>query len=152
MREIKFRAWSKEGNRTVFMDENGWYNKAFIGKNGCWQTAQLGVIMKEDKVIKMQYTGLKDKNDKEIYEGDIVSLELEAKNECSYTRKSKITFNDAYACFYLEDLKPSRDFWDETPTADGPIVYYVEGEHEFEVIGNIYENPELLEELQNGTK
>lgn len=148
MREIKFRAWSIERKLMIYPDSNGWYEGAFRHENGHLQIIQLSTVVKDERLIALQYTGLKDKNDKKIFEGDIVSLELEAKNECSYTRKSKITFNDDFACFYLEDLEPSRDLWDETPTADGPIAYFVEEEHEFEVIGNIYENPELLGDSQ----
>ena len=70
-----------------------------------------------------QFTGLIDKNGKEIYEGDIV--------ECVDETKHKIIWSDYYACFCLSDR---------------PYIGLNEQDMEnYEVISNIYENPELLE-------
>ena len=76
----------------------------------------------------MQYTGLKDSNDVEVYEGDIISL---SKKPC-----------DPNHIVFYSDI----DFGFAVKDADGyqtPFNWYTGG---YIVIGNIYENPELIEE------
>ncbi len=102
-REIKFRAW----NGTEMLD-NGNLSEHYIGDlNGHFESI-------------MQYTGLKDKNGKDIYEGDILNTE-------DGIEVVKIDLG----CF----VHVSKDF-----------VTYAYNWHleEVEVIGNIHENPELL--------
>ena len=82
-----------------------------------------------DKIELMQYTGLNDKNDREIYEGDIIEF---LENESGETWTAKIVFeNLAFKALDVEDECYEYDFDD---LAD------------IEVIGNIYENPELLKD------
>ena len=81
-----------------------------------------------------QYTGLKDKNGKEIYEGDIIFIKGETK---LLDIKGKVEYSNTFAQFII--------------TNTGSIVNETEplGDYEeenIEVIGNIYDNPELLEE------
>ena len=108
MRDIKFRAWNKETN-CFFM----WnLSFAFGGTGELWGDVQ-------------QYTGLKDKNGKEIYEGDICSVDG---GENIY----EIIF---YMGGFMVAVLPSK------------IRIYHIGDSLFnniEVIGNIHENPELL--------
>ena len=84
--------------------------------------------------ILMQSTGLKDKNGKEIYEGDIVKF-----SDCDddeYT--TPVVWNKDYACFgvsFSGKYPVSFDYLEE---------FYTELK-DIEVVGNIYENPELLE-------
>ena len=68
----------------------------------------------------MQYTGLKDKNGKEIYEGDII---------CAYDRNGSVVYDELRASYIVHDR------WSE-------VLCHVA--NACEVIGNIYENPELL--------
>ena len=129
MREIKFRAWYTKSNKwldDVMIDLKGVpesYSDNDGGKEGLWEHA-LGNW--KDTIIS-QYTGLKDKNDKEIYEGDIVTYQYNG----NLILNMKVEW--LKGGFYLTDEtiyeRPSR--W--IPGA-------------CEIIGNIYENPELLKE------
>ena len=131
-REIKFRAWDKEKKKMVFSDiqellqgllTNGSDNPlALLNYNQGWE------------IELMQYTGLKDKNGKEIYEGDIVKYQ-------SVTRGIIITLVT----------------WDESNSGFIPFStgHYFQGRSymqmfgdKIEIIGNIYENPELVKEAQ----
>lgn len=82
----------------------------------------------------MQYTGLKDKNGKEIYEGDIVEFKY------PYDKRVKtlgsIVWKEDKACFGI-DMKETTEKYE---------LYRITAEHCLTVVGNIYENPELLED------
>ena len=123
MREIKFRV-----AKTIFKESgNCEYIIVYdiLRQNDIWNKDVVSV----NKIINdtpqvMQYTGLKDKNDVEIYEGDIMKLkESKEKNEVRYLG------NRFVLCKYDNIV-----FEDE--------AYF----REREVVGNIYENPELLKE------
>ena len=112
-REIKFRAWHEADGRMVYPFSKGFNN---ILSNGDLLNSYENI---------MQFTGLKDKNGKEIYEGDMVRWED--------------IQDDGYGCGYLTTI--------EEPVYFGGGAFYpicTMPEKQFEVIGNIYENPELL--------
>lgn len=81
----------------------------------------------------MQFTGLKDKNGREIYEGDILEF-----NDCSYARTAG----------HVDDkiLKSKVEFYYGAFWVDGILLLdAIQNDEELEIVGNIYENPELLE-------
>jgi uncharacterized phage protein (TIGR01671 family) len=90
-----------------------------------------------DKIELMQYTGLHDKNGKEIYEGDIVLLTCYNYEEPVFGGKFKVIYDDINGMWLLVDLENK-----DKGFAFGEIRSYYKAE--FEVIGNEYDNPELL--------
>lgn len=133
-REIKFRAWnikdnkwvddfmiSPDGAADIYDDEDG-------GKSGLWEHSE--GIWKDLELV--EYTGLKDKNGKVIFEGDLVKghwspvilqVIYQAPSFVMKQRTKSGTLSKSWCTF---DIAPS----------DNQL---------YEVIGNIYENPELLE-------
>lgn len=130
MREIKFRAWDK-------IDEKLWNVISIDFIKG--EVTLLNEYTKEsyireiDEVELMQYTGLKDKNGKEIYGGDIV--EIISQVTMRY-EKGKIIFD--CGCYFV------NYGWN--------THLLFEFLNDIKVVGNIYENQELLEELNNGKR
>ena len=89
-----------------------------------------------------QYTGLKDENGKEIYEGDIIefSYDMFVGNFDTFIAKGKVVFEEG--AFYVEV------FENERTTKDEEYLLYSINLDTIEVIGNIYDNPELLTEKE----
>jgi len=104
MREIKFRAWDKNMKVMIYFSS--------LKDFGCWIYAWY----RPDRYILMQYTGLKDKDKVEIYEGDIVNN--------SRGRKQQI-------------------HWDDEPHGEPCMGYELDKYGTYEIIGNIHKNPEL---------
>lgn len=114
MREIKFRVWNVISKKML-----GW---GAIFDLPAWEIFPGTPEQRPYNV--MQYTGLKDRNGKEIYEGDILSIsDRKCYNQVVYFDKDGFYCTDEFA---LSELIRSRH-------------------RSFEVVGNIYENPELLE-------
>ena len=133
-REIKFRAWNKKEKYMEIADDLQMFsNDLSIG------IPSKDYFLRKDDVELMQYTGLNDKNGKEIYEGDIVKIyghcfDFGFKQE----EIGQIKFIHGAFGFYREKSKNEYCFNNlETEEAYGELDYY-------EVIGNIYDNPELL--------
>ena len=134
MRKIKFRAWSKQ-HKTMF-------DISYLRYNGDQTLREVGhalgstrnVIHVANNYILMQWTGLKDKNGTEIYEGDIVRGKY---------GKNGIVKN--YEIRWLIGHFAAVDRNNIT----GDEHYYPIGLLEGEVIGNIYEHPHLLKEVKN---
>ena len=122
-REIKFRAWDKKDK--VMVDFSHPY-LAVVGeriRNYSLGYDSEGNYRQQENIIYMQYTGLKDKNDVEIYEGDILRF---SEGDCR-----AVSYDYERTGFKLASEDPVNPLWQM---------------HKFmEVIGNIYETPELLE-------
>lgn len=143
-REIKFRAWDLEKKR--------WY-KASLKKDG-WTTHDTSLTLGDysNGVSPwMQYTGLKDKNGKEIWEGDVLCVYDKAVTPVTDEGQGPIEI-----CNHLVSVEMRNGIWGfEIPrTDDGETGWY--GIHywntdissdSYDVIGNIMENPDLIQKI-----
>lgn len=147
MRALEFRIWIKDEGRFYDESDDESYlivpNGNVIYESGAYE--EDGEFFRDttnqtSNVIVEQYTGLKDKNGKEIYEGDIVEQfvcgvhQFKGKS-CGRRTIWQVRWNKEECCFELHYLYGSL-FGDSMMS---------KGE-EYVVIGNIHENPELLEE------
>ena len=124
MRKIKFRCWDKVEKRIL-------YHFNIASYDGVIQDIELpyglkweGRVMSENKgedFILMQYTGLLDRNKKEIYEGDIIQGNEKQPNEVFWSECSWMINQDEVSFDMLSEFNK-----------------------EMEIIGNIYSNPELI--------
>ena len=139
MREIKFRFWDKVNQQMRYMGLN-----SVIG----WERASLDIMMltkgtplkrQLDKCIYLQqYTGLQDKLGKEIYEGDIVrELTALITGDGFAPLSGKHPVFEVKYCIGRKD-RPVNPLY-------GDVGYNISSGSCYEVIGNIYESPELLE-------
>ncbi|MED4963002.1 YopX family protein [Heyndrickxia coagulans] len=120
MREIKFRAWDEELKR-MFYGTTEQFDDSLSFRFKHFET---------DEPVYMQYTGLCDKNGREIYEGDIVtfgSWDEDIEEEWRHT-PALVEYKQNEAAFYL------------TRSCNIPLAH----QKDIEVIGNIYEDPGLL--------
>lgn len=146
MREIKFRAYNTDLNKMVYPNENGWFERLFISKkNNILQSVQIGIILDglAPEVEVMQYTGLKDKNGVEVYEGDIVHFTDFDTSGGNREDREHIGIVKYQSGIY--EIWKNND--SEYYGSDGAFIlnHAWLQDDEFEVIGNIYENPVLLE-------
>lgn len=124
MREIKFRIWNNHAEEIAYNEF--WVNGSSIvyddGKS--YNDREL-----DNDLVVMQYTGLKDKNEKDIYEGDILKNESEAPT--NIIERGVVVFDGGG--FMMAEKKQK-----------GALGYYLHKLSCVEIIGNIYQNPELL--------
>ena len=125
----RYRAWLKEDKEMVDVEEIHFFNGEFdfIGDAITW-------MCKSDDCVLMQSTGLKDKNCKEIFEGDIVKVtDDDERTNFPDGGIGTICGLDEIFMWYIDGQVHNGLF-------DTSQEYYIE------VVGNIYENPKLLEE------
>jgi len=127
-RPIKFQAYLKDINKMVEVTEINWYDNLYEKGNissiryaGETTYAHHYFEFDPNNVILMQYTGYEDKNGKEIYEGNIVEY---------YDTLYEVRW--MLGGFYITDIK------------EGGFLEVATNERYMKVVGNIYENPELL--------
>ena len=141
MREIKFRAWVGKNEMIYSGNTYGDYILFFEkcrehhdGFGGC---------------LLMQYTGRKDKNGKDIYEGDCVRKTMfdvtinfpDRKEDITY--EGIVEFFQAWNSFVLDVRSKS---WEGKRAQQGfPTPLYFDGKYELEILGNIYEHNHLLD-------
>ena len=125
MREIKFRAWSTRTKKmfpeVASVDTDSTEHEKLKTINTSIKEAQ------QSGLILMQYTGLKDSNGKEIYEGDIIEFTTLGGNTMVYEVRWK---NRGFNLKHMPQFSPNR--------------MTEHNQSEIEVIGNIYENSDLL--------
>ena len=116
MREIKLRAWDKLNGVMIYDITDIDFNDKTIGYSHCFQAKF------PDQVELMQYTGLQDKNGKEICEGDIIDI-----SSFGYIHQKTYVVKDVFE--FGKDYGYAIDSWEE---------------NKWKLIGNIHENKDLL--------
>jgi len=162
MREIKFRAWDKQFETMIYPTPV--LSEFYMTTSGRIIDIGHGGVEIElsGRFVLQQYTGLKDKNGKEIYEGDVIQLTANAYKDLELKRKlarkghrSEVIYQEGEFVWYegnffygLNQLIPK--------TCDTEIRYmFLDAINcdqkgiTCEIIGNIYENPELLKTVDN---
>lgn len=126
---LRYRAWLKEDKEMIEVEEMNFYNGEldFIGDAITW-------MCKSNDCVLMQSTGLRDKNGKEIFEDDIIKVTN--LSNCSWLEV--VSFSNNKAMFVSKEVKREVE---ETPLYD----LFNTDIFEVEIIGNIWEDGELLD-------
>ena len=127
----KFRAWDKETQTMLDVSLIDFKKSVLIGEH--WEFGETNFI-NFDEIELMQSTGLFDKEGTEVFEGDIIAIEVE---ESETPINAKIFQDNKIGVLMFHVFEDNEDV---------PMVELLEDNSvAFAVIGNIYENPELLE-------
>ena len=127
---IKFRAWDKELQTMLDVSLIDFKKGVLVGEH--WEFGETN-FMNFDEIVLMQSTKILDKNSQEIFEGDILAFETDDE-----VIKVNVFWDEEHALFMFESKKYNEQEL---------LAELVENNtYPFEIIGNIYENPELLED------
>lgn len=129
MREIKFRIWDTENNEMLKVQELD-FEPTFYGGRIAIRPDQYNDYFDTEDMILMQYIGLHDKNGKEIYEGDIVKIEY-----ADFKFKGVVKYDETYLAYVITNTYTATHEYENL----GDYIDYG-----IEVIGNKFDNPELL--------
>lgn len=132
-RPIKFRAWENNLKEIIAVEEIEFLTR-MINQSSAWRVF--------DEVELMQFTGLKDKNGTEIYEGDIIAQHIKNDEYMNIKEVKFGCFEDSVDYFVYNGVgfyAVGNDIEE-----NGGLPYMIEFA-DYEVIGNIYEHPELWE-------
>lgn len=135
-REIRFRAWDKDSGQMLYdvqdvydspymppKDENGKDVDKCVGQS-------FGDILSNPGMVVMQYTGLKDRHGKKIWEGDLIELDGYGKGKVMFS-EGMFQYVPLKGSWVIEPGVTCKSFY---PVTSCPV----------EVIGNVWETPELL--------
>ncbi|HAC4847611.1 TPA_asm: hypothetical protein GZV06_13110 [Listeria monocytogenes] len=131
MRDIEYRAFVKETKKMLPVTDLCFNETEFVGVSGCGNAKCTLCVdwYNFDDVVLMQYTGLKDKNGKKIFEGDIVDISVYDRLDWSSIKGKVVFLNGAWL---VEDV--------------GHFAITLQSEtNEIEIIGNVHENLGLWE-------
>lgn len=150
-REIKFRAWDEYKNEMFIPKKLVWWETGLrcnarmgLVKGNEIPVDEKGSLSNANNIVLMQYTGLKDKNGKEIYEGDVMQTTIDeyddiiveedewGEHEEPYHHKKEVHRN-------IVEWEPLYGRFSHLPSQLDTLSRI-----HWEVVGNIYENPELL--------
>lgn len=150
---FKFRVWHKKRKKmydVLHFHTQTWDN------GGEWVTAKgFNIITQQDIHIQVepkdgviiQCTGLKDKNGKLIYEGDILDLYVSTKKLYRYQVKFEI---GSFMLVSQDEIFDFKNVWNDYVYPLSQLYYEYQNEENYidecEIIGNIYENPELIKD------
>jgi len=124
---IKFRAWHRELGRMMSI-KNMWFQDSHIEELELNDAIMNDYItVSPDEIELMQSTGLKDKNGKEIFEGDVVKMAKDVYSEPTYYE----VVRHRGGAYRLESKQHGCELWLRHTDC--------------EIVGNVYENPELFE-------
>ena len=137
MREIKFRVWDHHDQKMKYA-EMEWFDDMFA-----FRFEHRGFEEEDNSdVVIMQYTGLKDKNGKEVYEGDVLRtphfLDENGKQLYLYHR---VVWSERLTGWQAVNMNETTD---PPYVKTGSPQLWVYAKDEFEIIGHIHQNPELL--------
>lgn len=141
MRQIKFRAWDKETKKMMMVggitfNANGKFDNDLVVDNEEW--------LQIEKFGLMQFTGLKDKNGKEIWEGDILATKQIGVKNPMFVNHVKVSFSDGYIS--TDPGSGYEQFYGWIVGEEDPLNDSLLNTEDYVVVGNIYQNPDLLKE------
>lgn len=141
--EIKFRIWA----------DNKFYNKCLVGNTNntndekwtcpmVWLEKQKEWVHCDNGII-CQYTGLKDENEKEIYEGDVIEFSYDVFTGNFDTKVGRGTIEFIDGAFYIKPFEIEGKKIKDTDNEEWFLLYTVNTDT-LKVLGNVHENLELL--------